>query len=168
MISGRRMKWSSKTSNSSTHMYLLIIARTLSDKIWQNGLTLPKTKHGHAQSHNRLHPSWFIHNQESKSRTKHSRHMHTQFRSWEKMQIVRSSTCANCKHELLFIPYSLKKKHPEVFAQALIKQNKKIADTFMIVVVGINNALENTLKEDCAWVHWTLRHQQDGPKWQMK
>ncbi len=53
--------------------------------------------------------------------------------------------------EPLYIPYSMKKNNPEIVAQAIIKQNKKIADTFVIVVVGINrqamDSLENTLKE---------------------
>jgi hypothetical protein len=52
--------------------------------------------------------------------------------------------------EPLFIPYSTKKTHPDLVAQAIVKQNQKISDTYVIVVVGVTRemmkALEPTLQ----------------------
>ncbi len=38
----------------------------------------------------------------------------------------------------LFLPYSTKKKHPDVVAKAILAQNKQISETYVIVVIGIN------------------------------
>jgi hypothetical protein len=40
--------------------------------------------------------------------------------------------------EPLFIPYSTKKKHPEIVSKGIVSQNKMIAETYVIVVIGIN------------------------------
>ncbi len=51
----------------------------------------------------------------------------------------------------LFLPYSTKKKHPDVVAKAILAQNKQISETYVIVVIGINRdvmaALESNLQE---------------------
>lgn len=48
--------------------------------------------------------------------------------------------------EQLFIPYSTKKKHPELVAKAIVRQNQKITETYVIVVVGITRELMNALE----------------------
>jgi hypothetical protein len=47
--------------------------------------------------------------------------------------------------EPLFIPYSTKKKHPEIVARAIIGQNKTMAETYIIVIVGINRKVMEIL-----------------------
>jgi hypothetical protein len=47
--------------------------------------------------------------------------------------------------EPLFIPYSTKKKNPDIVARAMVKQNKQMAETYIIVVVGINREVMEAL-----------------------
>jgi hypothetical protein len=48
----------------------------------------------------------------------------------------------------LFIPYSTKKKQPEILASAIIKQNKTMSDTYVIVVVGINQEVMEAIEHE--------------------
>ena len=48
--------------------------------------------------------------------------------------------------EHLYIPYSMKQKFPQAVAKALLKQNKLINDTWVIVVVGITREIMKLLE----------------------
>jgi hypothetical protein len=50
--------------------------------------------------------------------------------------------------EPFFIPYSTKKKHPEIVARAIVQQNKQMAETYVIVVVGINREIMEAIGHD--------------------
>jgi hypothetical protein len=41
------------------------------------------------------------------------------------------------KDEHIFMPYSMKKKFPQAVARAILKQNKLIKDTWVVVLIGI-------------------------------
>ncbi len=56
--------------------------------------------------------------------------------------------------EPLYMPYNMKKKLPKVVAKAILKQNKLIADIFVVVLMGVSREvmveLRKTLKKDVA------------------
>jgi hypothetical protein len=58
--------------------------------------------------------------------------------------------------EPLFIPYSTKKKQPEIVASAIIKQNKTMSDTYVIVVVGINQEVMEAIEPEFGNVNGVL------------
>lgn len=49
--------------------------------------------------------------------------------------------------EPLFIPYSTKKKHPEIVAKVIMRQNKNMAETYVIVIVGLNREVMEAVGE---------------------
>jgi hypothetical protein len=48
--------------------------------------------------------------------------------------------------EHLYMPYNMKRQFPKAVAQAIVKQNKLIAETYVIVLVGVSRDIMNELQ----------------------
>jgi hypothetical protein len=48
--------------------------------------------------------------------------------------------------EPLFMPYSMKKRLPEVVAKAILKQNQLVTDLFVVIIIGVSRTVMQELK----------------------
>lgn len=58
--------------------------------------------------------------------------------------LAKMLTSGSFRQTMIFVPYAFKKRQPEAFLQAIINQNKELADTWIVKIQGIT---DQVLKE---------------------